>query len=112
MKINGRNCAACDTDDLLVALRAERETRERHRNRDALLQNEIRTQQQKKSEQESEIDQPDQQNPPEVIICCSAEFQDSNALMFSGLNDATNEAVAKGPAVLQSLAPSRQVVGN
>jgi hypothetical protein len=59
---------------LLVALRTKRETRERHRNRDALLQDEIRTQQQKKSEQESKIDKPNEQKPPEIVVCCSAEF--------------------------------------
>ena len=74
LKINRGNRPAGDTDDLLVALRAERKTREGHRDRDALLQDEIRTQQQEKSEQESEIHKPDQQKPPEVIVCCSAEF--------------------------------------
>jgi len=39
-----------------------------------LLQDEIRTQQQKKSQQESKIDKPDEQKPSEIVVCCSAEF--------------------------------------
>src|SRR4029077_15682861 len=74
LKINRGNCPARNTDNLLIALGTERKTRERHRDVESLLQDEIRPHQQKKSEQESEIDQPNQQKPPEVIVCCSTEF--------------------------------------
>src|ERR1051326_783886 len=56
LKINRRNGAPGDTDDLLVALWSERKARDWHRNRDAMLQDQVRAQQQEKQEQENKID--------------------------------------------------------
>src|SRR5437763_14751118 len=56
-KINRRDRAAGDADDLLVLLRAEEEGRGRRRDRDPRLQNKIRAQEQKKDEEKHHIDE-------------------------------------------------------
>ena len=56
-KINRRDRAAGDADDLLVLLRAEEEWRGRRRDRDPWLQNKVRAQEQEKNEEKHHIDE-------------------------------------------------------
>src|SRR5262249_52662677 len=69
--------------------------RERHRNRDALLQDKIRAQQQEKSEQEGEIDESGKQKPSEVIVYCAAEFHDLILQRFNSPSATTDGAVRR-----------------
>ncbi len=73
-EINGRDCAAGNADDLLVSLRSKRKTRERQRNGNARLQNKIRTEQQKKNQKESNVDQRHEDKPAEIIFLRPAEL--------------------------------------
>ena len=56
-KINRRDRAAGDADDLLVLLRAEQKWRGRRRDRDPWLQNKVRAQEQEKNEEKHHIDE-------------------------------------------------------
>jgi hypothetical protein len=68
---------------LSAGLRTERKARERHRNRDALLQDKIRTEQEKENKEKGDIDQCDKDKPREIEVCCSAEFHDQGHLFMS-----------------------------
>jgi hypothetical protein len=63
---------------LLVSLRAERKTRERHRNGNPLLQNKIGTQQQKKNQKKNDVHQRHEHKPAEVVINCALEFHEDD----------------------------------
>jgi hypothetical protein len=80
LKINRRHCASGDADDLSTRLRTKRKARERHRNRNALLQDEVRTQQQKKNEQESNVHQCYKDNPSKIWIRGAGELHDTAEL--------------------------------
>ena len=67
-KVNRRGGSARYADDLLIQLRTERETRERQRKRNTGLKDEIRTQEQKKQEQENNVDHRQHEQPSEVIL--------------------------------------------
>ena len=54
-KINRGRGAAGDADDLRINLRAEGEAGQRHRNRDARLEDEVRAEQQKEDQQKDHI---------------------------------------------------------
>src|SRR4029453_567783 len=73
-EINCRGCATGNADDLLVNLRSKRKTRERHRNGNARLQNKIRAEQQKKNQKESNVDQPQEDKPAEIIFLRPTEL--------------------------------------
>ena len=73
-KINRRDRAASDANDLLILLRAEKERRRRRRNGDARLENEIRAEEQEKNEQKHDVDQRENDEPAEVVFFCPAQF--------------------------------------
>src|SRR3984893_13292657 len=73
-KINRRNRAAGDADDLLILLRAKKERRGRGRNGDAGLKNKVRAQEQKKNEKEHNVDERENNEPAEVVFFCPAQF--------------------------------------
>ena len=73
-KINRRNGAAGDADDLLVLLRAEKEGRGRRRDRDPRLHNKIRAQEQKEDEEKHHIDERKHDQPAEIVILCPAQL--------------------------------------
>ena len=73
-EINRRSCAADDTDDLLIRLRAKREARKWERNGNTRLQNKIRTEQQKENQEKRDIDKPKEDEPGEVIFFRPAEL--------------------------------------
>ena len=54
-KINRRDRATSDADDLLILLRTKQKGRSRRRNRDPRLQNKVRAQEQEKNEQKDYI---------------------------------------------------------
>ena len=66
----------------MAGLWTERKARERHRNRDALLQDEIRTEQEEENEEKSDVYQRDQHNPAKIVVGCSAEFHEHVSFKF------------------------------
>jgi len=80
LKINRRHCASGDADDLSTRLRTERKARERHGYRNALLQDEVRTQQQKKNEQESNVHQCDKHYPSKIWVRRAGELHETAEL--------------------------------
>ena len=73
-KINRRDRAAGDADDLLILLRAEKERRGWRRNRDPRLENKIRAEEQKENEEKHNVDQREDDEPAEVVFFCPAQF--------------------------------------
>ncbi len=65
------------SDDLLVRLWTKRKARERHRNRNALLQNKIRTEQQEKNEEEGHVHPRQENEPTEVIFLRTAKLHEA-----------------------------------
>ena len=63
-----------DADDLIFDLGREHELGEGHIYGNAWLQNKIGTQQQEKNHQEDNVEQREDEQPPELIIFCSNEF--------------------------------------
>ena len=85
LKINGRNCPAANADDLMAGLWTESKARERHRNRDALLQDEIRTEQEEENKEEGDVYQRDQHDPAKIKVDRSAEFHEHVSFKFLGV---------------------------
>jgi len=77
LEINGRNRPATDADDLVADLRAERKARERHRNRDALLQDEVGTEQEEENKQKGDVHQRHKDNPPKIEIYRAAKLHET-----------------------------------
>src|SRR5205085_4234613 len=67
-KVDRRHCTTGNADNLLVHLRTEGEAGKRQRQRNAWLQEKVRAQQEKKYEQESDIDEREQDQPAEVVF--------------------------------------------
>src|SRR3954471_4571323 len=67
-EVNGRHRAAGDADDLLIELRRELEFGEGERNGNSGLENEVGAEEEKKDEQENDVDQWKQHEPAEVIF--------------------------------------------
>jgi hypothetical protein len=76
LEINRRNCTAADADNLLAVLRTERKPREGHRNRDALLQDEIRTEQEEEHKQKGDVHQRHKDNPAEIEVHRAAKLHE------------------------------------
>ena len=73
-KINRRDRATGDADDLLVLLRAEEEWRGRRRDCDPRLQNKVRAQEQKKDEEKHHIDEWEHDQPAEIVFLGPAQL--------------------------------------
>ena len=67
-KINRGSSPTGDADDLRIDLRTEGETGERHRDGDARLQDEVRTEQQKKDQQEGDVEKRNRREPAELMF--------------------------------------------
>lgn len=73
-KINRRNRATGDADNLLILLCAKQEWRRRGRDRDSRLQDEIRTKEQKKDQKENDVDERKHHKPAEIVFLRAAQF--------------------------------------
>src|SRR4051812_45479416 len=80
-EVNGRYRAAGDADDLLIELRRELEFRERERDGNSGLEDEVRAKEEKKDEQENNVDQWKQHEPAEVIFLRPGELHFSELAM-------------------------------
>lgn len=81
LEVNRRSSPACDANDLAAGLRTERESRERHRNGDALLKDNVRAKQQEKHEQKSYVHQPDQDDPGEIKVDRAVELHNASQIL-------------------------------
>ncbi len=73
-KINRRDRATSDADDLLILLRAEEERGSWGRNSNARLENKVRAQEQEKDEKKHYVDERKDDEPAEIIFFCPAEL--------------------------------------
>src|SRR4029077_7642100 len=76
VKTNRPNCTAAYADNLLAVLRTERKPREGHRNRDALLQDEIRTEQEEEHKQKGAAHQRNKETPAEIEVHRAAKLHE------------------------------------
>jgi hypothetical protein len=90
-EINRRSRTAGDADDLLIDLRAEREARERHRNRNPVLQNKMRAEDEEENHQECNVEQRKHDEPREVIFLRPAKLHARAELDTNDPELTTNE---------------------
>ena len=73
-EINRGDRPACDADDLRIDLGTEGEARQRHRHRDARLQDEVRAKEEKKDQQKNDVQHRDDAEPAEMIFFRSGKL--------------------------------------